>query len=129
MDRTLTPALSQRERETGGWGKSRRGANGKNGITSVVATKIRFVPRRVRVYACRRETPGTRPFLPGFPSRVCGWRRSGTNWGRAGCKIGEKQASVPSPVSRGTVPVRNAAVLLVADMGSAARQEAAPARR
>jgi len=40
-----------------------------------------------------------------------------------------KQASVPSPVRRGTVPVRNAAVLQVADMVSATRQEAAPARR
>jgi hypothetical protein len=49
---------------------------------------------------------------------------------RAGrVEIGGKQASVPSPVRRGTVPVRNAAVLQVADMGSATRQETAPARR
>ena len=43
--------------------------------------------------------------------------------------IGAKQASVPGPLGRGTVPVRKAAVLQVADMGSARRQEAAPARR
>jgi hypothetical protein len=86
----------------------------------------RVVSRRVRVYVCRRETPGTRPFLPSFPSEVCGWRRSGTNGGRAGCKMHGKQASVPSPVRRGTVPVRKAAVIQVADMGSARRQEAAP---
>jgi hypothetical protein len=52
----------------------------------------------------------------------------GDELGRAGCKMHGKQASVPSPVSRGTVPQRNAGVLQVADMGSAARQEAAPAR-
>ena len=63
MDRTLTPALSQRKRETGGWGKSGRGANGRNGITSVVATKLRVVPRKVRAYACRRETPGNEAIL------------------------------------------------------------------
>jgi hypothetical protein len=44
-------------------------------------------------------------------------------------EMGAKQASVPAPVSRGIVPVRNAAVLQVADMGSARRQEAATARR
>lgn len=36
-------------------------------------------------------------------------------------EMGAKQASVPASVSRGTVPVRNAAVLQVADMGSARR--------
>ncbi len=44
-------------------------------------------------------------------------------------EIGGKQVSVPAPVRRGTVPVRNAAVLQVADMGSARRQEAAPTTR
>ena len=43
--------------------------------------------------------------------------------------IGAKPASAPAPVSRGTVLARNAAVLQVADMGSARRQEAAPTRR
>lgn len=47
--------------------------------------------------------------------------------GRA--EMGLKQASVPAPVRRGTVPVRNAAVLQVADMGSARRQEPALERR
>ena len=44
-------------------------------------------------------------------------------------EIGGKQVSVPAPVRRGTVPVRNAAVLQVADVGSARRNAAAPARR
>jgi hypothetical protein len=66
--------------------------------------------------------------LAWLPSKVWGWRRSGTNWTRAGCKMHRKQASVPSPVSSETVPVRNAVVLQVADIGSATRQETAPAR-
>jgi hypothetical protein len=44
-------------------------------------------------------------------------------------EIGGKQVSVPALVRRGTVPVRNAAVLQVADVGSARRHAAAPARR
>lgn len=40
-------------------------------------------------------------------------------------EMGMKQASVPAPVGMGTVPMRNAAVLQVADLGSARRQEAA----
>ena len=44
-------------------------------------------------------------------------------------EISGKQLSVPAPVRREAVFVRNAAVLQVADMGSARQQEAAPARR
>ena len=44
-------------------------------------------------------------------------------------EMGVMQASASMPVNSGTVPVRNAAVLLVADMGSARRPEAAPAKR
>jgi hypothetical protein len=44
-------------------------------------------------------------------------------------EVGGKQVSGPAPARRGTVPVRDAAVLQVADRGSARRQEAAPARR
>ncbi len=45
--------------------------------------------------------------------------------GRA--EMGVKRASVPAPVSKGPVPVQDAAVLPVVDRGSVRRHEAAPA--
>jgi hypothetical protein len=44
-------------------------------------------------------------------------------------EIGGRQASVPAQAGRGTAPVRNAALLQVADVGSARRQETAPTKR
>lgn len=44
-------------------------------------------------------------------------------------EMGVKQALASGPVRRGTVPVRDAAVLRVADTGSITRQEAAPTTR
>lgn len=75
------------------------------------------------------RNPGTEATLAWLSEQSMLLEALGNDLAAGRVDIGGKQASVRAPASTGTGPVRNAAVLQVADMGSATRQEAALARR